>query len=198
MAWVNPSTVATGDVLTASKWNQEVRDKTTDLRSRDGLIHIRSETYGATGVTLDNIFTTDYRAYRINIYVDRAIQWVTGLLRSSAPADVTAANYDQTVIETTTTVDKSRNTANGQTSWANMFLTGDRGTFVTIDVMNPAHTAYTQLLLKSFSSENANASKANLVTGGFGFRATTAHAGIKFTSSATASGIVRVYAYGEG
>jgi hypothetical protein len=31
MAWVDPSTVVTGDVLTASKWNQDVVENTTSL-----------------------------------------------------------------------------------------------------------------------------------------------------------------------
>lgn len=198
MAWVTPTNVATGDVLTASKWNQDVKENTSALYSRDGLIYITSQAVSGTTVTLDNIFTTSFRAYRINLYVVRAVNWVGAVMRSSAPADVSTANYDQTVIQTTTNTDKTRVTANAQTSWANIWLTGDRGGFMAMDIFNPAHTDYTHAVVNAFASENTDASKANNVVGGLGFRDTTAHAGIKFTVGTGATGYVRVYAYGEG
>jgi hypothetical protein len=195
MAFVTPTDVTVGSVLTASKYNADV---VANMKAM-GLVHITSANISGTTVTLDNIFTTTYRAYRIHLYVVRALSWASAVLRTSAPANLGGSLYDQTVIQTTTNVDKTRVTANAQTSWANLFLTGDRGTFATIDIINPAQTAYTHAVVNAFSSENADASsKAASVVGGFGYRDTTAAAGISFTVGTGATGIARVYAYGEG
>lgn len=197
MAFVRPTTnVSTGDVLTASRYNADVVGNMQAM----GLIHVTSQSFtSATSVTLDNVFTTSYRAYRIHLAftAPTGIGWVSGVMRSSAPADVSTSNYDQTVVQTTAVADKTRVTANAQTSWANLFLIADRGAFATLDIMNPAQTEYTQGVLSAFASDNADTSKAISVMGGFGFRATTAHAGIKF-SFGSATGFARVYAYGEG
>jgi hypothetical protein len=198
MAFVTPTDVTVGSVLTASKYNQEVVDNTLDLRSRDGLIYITSQTISGTTLTLDNVFTTNFFAYRIHIHAVRGLGWVSAVMRSSAPADVGGSNYDQTLIQTNTGTTPTRVTANAQTSWANVFLAGDRGGFMTMEIMNPAQTDYTQAVVNAFASENADAFKANHSVGGYGFRNTTAHAGIKFTFAGAATGVARVYAYGEG
>ena len=53
MPWATPSSVSTGDVLTASKWNQDVVTNTTDLRSYQN--RFASQRYsGASDLTLNS------------------------------------------------------------------------------------------------------------------------------------------------
>jgi hypothetical protein len=65
MAWVNPSTVATGDVLTASTWNQDVTENTAQLyasQRRLAIVTRASNTTVATTANLtapNELFTTD-------------------------------------------------------------------------------------------------------------------------------------------
>ena len=65
MAWVTPTNVATGDVLTAATWNQAVVENTKTLALR----FIKSQTIGSgvSDVTVTGAFSADYDAYRVII-----------------------------------------------------------------------------------------------------------------------------------
>lgn len=82
MAWTTPGTAVAGDVLTAARWNSDVRDNTQYLYDQDGLIMIRPTSVAGTGVTLSNgkvtfasastisvngCFTSSYDNYRVMV-----------------------------------------------------------------------------------------------------------------------------------
>ena len=63
MAWVTPSNVATGDVLTASTWNQDVVENTTALRESIIRLDFTTSTSAATSNTTigtaSDVFSSD-------------------------------------------------------------------------------------------------------------------------------------------
>jgi hypothetical protein len=64
MAWVSPSNISTGDVLAASRWNQDVVENTTQLYTsvRRFAYQQRTSTYSASASVLGSaadIFSTD-------------------------------------------------------------------------------------------------------------------------------------------
>jgi hypothetical protein len=88
MAWVTPTNVATGDVLTAAKWNQDVVDNSISLPR--GLIIRKSRTSNQTGIvsaesdvladsgSLSVTWTADpTRLYRTTFYCPYAEQQTT-------------------------------------------------------------------------------------------------------------------------
>lgn len=84
MAWVNPSTVATGDVLTASTWNQDVVANTIALPR--GIMGYASATANQSGITtatdvtgLSVTFTANStRYYRTTVYIYSSVQNTAG------------------------------------------------------------------------------------------------------------------------
>jgi hypothetical protein len=77
MAWVNPATVATGDVLTASKWNQDVVANTTSLPRGVMGYATRSTNLSVTtseaDVGLSVTFTAEAnRYYRYTVFIPSA------------------------------------------------------------------------------------------------------------------------------
>jgi hypothetical protein len=80
MAWINPTTVATGDVLTAAKWNQDVVENTIVMpRGVMGYAQVTASQSGittATNVTgLSVTFTAILnRYYKTTIYTFSAQQ----------------------------------------------------------------------------------------------------------------------------
>jgi hypothetical protein len=76
MAWVDPATVATGDVLTASKWNQDVVENTSVLPrviSSGVLTHNASISIGSAAtyaqIEISLIARSDRAATNDNIYL---------------------------------------------------------------------------------------------------------------------------------
>jgi hypothetical protein len=83
MAWVTPTNVATGDVLTASKWNQDVVENTAQLYASQRRLayQTRTSSLGSTATTVataSDIFSSDLTwtaagsvTYWIEFYVVR-------------------------------------------------------------------------------------------------------------------------------
>jgi hypothetical protein len=67
MPWTTPGTATAGQVLTASRWNTDVRDNTQQLFDQDGLIMIRPTSVAGTGVTLSNGKVTFAAASTISV-----------------------------------------------------------------------------------------------------------------------------------
>ena len=75
MAWINPSTVAHGEVLTSAKWNQDVVANTTALPL--GIVQYSEKTADQNGIStvaditgLNVTWTADSsRYYRISLYL---------------------------------------------------------------------------------------------------------------------------------
>ena len=117
MAWVTPSNVATGDVLTASTWNQDVVANTNDLRARDGLVLIQTVSYTAqSAVNVNGVFTADYRNYLVLMDHMASTTLTTTMRLRASGSDNSAANYStQNLFAQSTTVSGSRTT--GSTDW---------------------------------------------------------------------------------
>jgi hypothetical protein len=73
MAWTTPGTAVAGEVLTAARWNTDVRDNTADLDTRvnnSGLIWISTTTLttiGTSGQVISNIFSSTYNNYVLHL-----------------------------------------------------------------------------------------------------------------------------------
>ena len=65
MAWVTPTSVSTGSVLTASRYNQDVVDNTKALALR----HIKTQTIGSgvSSVDVTGVFSADYDNYLVTV-----------------------------------------------------------------------------------------------------------------------------------
>lgn len=86
MAWTTPGTAVAGDVLTAARWNSDVRDNMNAV----GLVHLNTTTISASTWTIDNIFSTRYRSYLLIFeYYATAASIVSMRLRTGGVASST-------------------------------------------------------------------------------------------------------------
>ena len=88
MPWSTPTNVSTGDVLTASTWNQAVVENTKVLYDRDGLVPVYKTTFSAaSSVTASaNVFSSTYTNYRVLVVITAASASTSLLLRLRAGA----------------------------------------------------------------------------------------------------------------
>ncbi len=164
-----------------------------------GLIKLTSATFSAqTSVTVDNVFTTTYRDYRIVVEVDSSTS-AGGLnvyLRDTTPADLTAG-YEramQSMGSNANTITGNSVTA-GTTGWGVMTLINGATDGVTIlDLSSPRDTLKTRGYFNT-SSLSVATTTYQWLSGAVGMRVTTACQGFKIVAGAgTITGRYAVYA----
>jgi hypothetical protein len=68
MSWVNPTTVAPNDTLSASRWNQDVVANTEELHDTMGLVLITSQALSGASVQINDCFSADYDVYAVDLW----------------------------------------------------------------------------------------------------------------------------------
>lgn len=197
MAWVNPSTVATGDVLTASKWNQDVAENTQVLYNSMGLWEVASGSFSAAAnVDVTGVFSASYTNYRAILHHKASANDVAVSIRMmvGATPDATANAYTA-AFSGVSSGGTAQAIITTDSSWASITLSDDDGTArscTIIDFLCPFSTARdTTVFVSTYSGARAQRS------GGGSFVGTTSFDGFRvFPTSGTLTGVYVVYGYG--
>ena len=216
MAYVTPGTVAAGDVATAAAWNVLTNDVISH-EARMGLQSIvpTSVTVGsgsaststngqvtfttASSVSLNGVFTSTYKNYRIlfNTTTGSGAGTVTIRLRA-AGSDITAANYLSQTIQNSGNGAPAGSIVSSQTSWA-YFLQGSNAAHINSliwDLFNPQVTQATSGVSVNGVIDSDDNSRVLLRSQIY--QATTSADGISFIMSANNfTGSVTIYGYNQ-
>ena len=155
-----------------------------------GLVHINSTTIGSgvSAVDVDNVFTSDYKSYRIILRaVTSGNANLTYRLRASGTPETGSVYIDQNIRVLTGTV--SGATA---TNTSGFFISGGTTShFATIDFYAPQLTENTFSISTYRSNSPATGLVSEIVN------TSTAYDGISFSVSANtlSSGTIRIYGY---
>jgi hypothetical protein len=179
-----PPDFSVGQVLTAAQMNAV------------GIWKVDETSFSAqTGVNIDNVFTADYRNYRIEL--DITSMSATDLLLfqfRNGSGNVTTSDYDYQLLEYfQTTVSPS--TAMGSASNRIQFAY-TTGMMSVMDLFDPQTAIKTRWTARNNSTDGTTKVLVNNIDGSF--RLTTQFTGFRFFSqggSATMTGVVRVYGY---
>ena len=198
MAFVTPTNVTVGSVLTASKYNQEVVDNTQALYDAIGLWLVKTQTYSAAAnMTIDDAFSSEYDNYRVIIrFAPSGAPTTMPLVFRTGGVDNTSALYGYKVVrfssnETSLT---GQSQTNGRTQTAASIIGGTVGAgvnnSVTIDIVAPFLAQPTTAL--GFLTPEVG----NVETIGIGHTGSTSFDGFKITpSTGTLTGSIAVYGY---
>ena len=194
MAFVTPTDVTVGSVLTASKYNQEVVANTTDLRARDGLVFINTVALSGSSTNVNDAFSSDFDSYRLVGFAAAGSGSPTLLWRLRVSgSDATGGDYAfQQVGASSTTVSASRSTS--QTSWriGQVFTSGN--THFSVDIYNPNLAAPSAYFTNTLDPNDGI--RFQSFAGRHGL--STAFTGVTFfPDSATFTGSVSVYGYAK-
>ena len=194
MAWTTPATAVAGSTaLTAAFWNQQVRDNLNAV----GLVHLDTTSFSAaTSVSINDVFSSEYDAYRILITGTSSVAGNVNLrLRVSGSDNATANAYErQYLVVTNTSVAAGRDLLDAGVAG----LFGSTASVVSIDIHGPALADETQC----FSHSSVRGSGSNSVSirlEAFCHTLSTAYDGFTLirSSSNTLTGTVSTYGYQE-
>lgn len=196
MAWTTPGTATAGEVLTASFWNEQVRDNTQQLRDDRGPVFIKSQSFSAaSSVIVTAAFSSLYRVYDI---VFRDISHSTGSagvqvqLRSGSTTE-TSANYAyQYLFASSTSTTAAR--SSGQTLWAEFANANNLNAGASvIRVFHPFEATRTTFV--STQLQSGGSSAILLMNAGDLGTTTSYDQFVISVSSGTITGTVRVYGW---
>jgi hypothetical protein len=188
------TTYTAGEVLTATSLN----DNLTYLDSKgSGLVCVKAETAftTASSVTADNVFTSDYTNYVLNLTITSSSAELVLLYKNRVGGVSASTDYNtQLVTFTSTTTDAARST--GQTS----FRLGQAHTvssFYTLNIASPQLAAQTNMTSSGIYNDAAvNTPKAMFNTGNHS--TATAYDGLEIlTNTGTITGFYSVYGYAK-
>jgi len=198
MAWTTPGTAVAGEVLTAARWNSDVRDNTADLDTRvtsNGLTWISTTTLttvGTSGQTLSNIFSATYRNYVVYLNLTAISTNLSVQLQLDASGTPSATGYwsERVRVENTT------GTVTGvSVSGTNLVLANETGTLPyspKIEIASPFVATQTQM---SCVTPTRGGTWYSTFWSGW-HTAATSYNGLKiFTSTGTITGTASVYGY---
>jgi hypothetical protein len=188
------TTYISGEVLTASSLNNNL----TYLDSKgSGLVCVKAQTAftTASSVTADNIFTSSYTNYLLNLTITSSSAELVLLYKNRVGGVSASTNYNtQLVTFTATTTDAARST--GQTS----FRLGQAFTvssFYTLNIASPQLAAQTNITSTGIYNDAAvTTPKAMFNTGNHS--TATAYDGLEIlTNTGTITGFYSVYGYAK-
>jgi hypothetical protein len=194
MAFVTPTDVTVGSVLTASKYNQEVVENTLDLRARDGLVFITTVALSGSSTNVNNVFSTDYDNYRMIGYATIAsgTPQIRFRLRVSA-SDASGTDYAfQEVFGANTSLGGARATGQTFARVGQLFTSGN--THFSCDIYNPFLASPTAYF--SCTMDPLDGIRLQNFAGRHGL--STSYTGLTmFPESSTFTGSVSVYGYAK-
>ena len=197
MAWVTPTNVATGDVLTASTWNQAVVENTTVLYNSMGLWEVASGSFSAAAnVDVTGVFSSSFTNYRAILHHKSSANDVAVGMRMlvGATPDTTANAY-AVGYSGVTGAGAAQAVVATDSFWTAITLSDDDGTarsLTIIDFLCPFSTARdTTVFVSTYSGSRAQRSA------GGSFVGTTSFDGFRiYPTSGTLTGVWVVYGYG--
>jgi hypothetical protein len=196
MSFVTPGTVVAGEVLTATRWNQDVVANTQELYDTMGLVLIASVPFtSASSVSVNDCFSAAYQNYRIVYYRDGANDSGGENFRFRVGgSDDSNSVYDQQRLSGVgSSANAVANTAQAQFA---LFPAGNRAnTIFQADVYRPFEAVLTRMFV-TISQQNANGATSGVGVGGYYHRNSTSFDGFSVLNFTSGTGIVRVYGYG--
>lgn len=180
---------APGEVLTSTDLNDTVNAKADSSALATWLVAKRTVS-AASEILADNVFVADYEFYKfVLIGTASSDVSISGRLRTSAPADVSGANYRANTIDTGTT--DTINATNGGTSFPLGALRTTNPSFYQWTLFRPnvaAHTGFIFDGADSFATVLTQRRAAGI------HNVATAYAGFRiFPASGTITGDLYVY-----
>ena len=153
----------------------------------------------ASSVSLNDVFTSSYRNYRIVFNTTAASGTGTITIRlRAAGSDITATNYLAQTLEGNGNNAPTNAIATGQSSWPYMSLGSnvDSVNAFVWDLFNPQATAYTTGVAINGNVDSGSASR--IILRNYVYQATTSADGLSFIMSANNfTGTVTVYGYNQ-
>lgn len=195
MAFVTPTDVTVGSVLTASKYNQEVVENTVELRNRDGLVHVLTQTVtAASPVNVNGCFSSAFENYKVVIrHTSSEAPPGTAYsirLRVSGSDNSTANSYvRERLISSAGSVSGATTTG---ADWNNVVVANNTLCTAEITFSRPFVAATTGFLVTSSRSDS-------VTTSGGQHNQSTSYDGFSLIAgSGTITGVIRVYGYNDG
>jgi hypothetical protein len=153
----------------------------------------------ASSVSLNGVFTSSYRNYRIvfNTTAASGTGTITIRLRASG-SDITAASYLTQTLEGNGNNTPTNGIVTGQTSWPYMSLgsNADSVNAFVWDLFNPQATAYTTGVAINGNVDSGSASR--IILRNYVYQVTTSADGLSFIMSANNfTGTVTIYGYNQ-
>ena len=177
-----PPVFVAGQVLTAAQMNQI------------GLWAVKTETAftSATTVNIDNVFTSDFTNYRINIVATGSVA-TAGSLQLRVGGVNATTNYNVQVMElaATTTFSGFFNTAQTTFQFASFGVTQGA---VAIDVYRPAIAAQTNFACNN-SYSGATAATPGIILRNGNHSTATAYDGLSLIFTSATTGTYTIYGY---
>ena len=194
MAWTTPGTATAGSVLTASFWNEQVRDNSNALRDEGGLWLITSANFTtAAAIIADSVFSASYINYRLMISTDCSANDVSFNMRMRTGGATSSANSYSTQYCRAATASVSGN-GSSTTAFESIGVVDDNGTaqnLLIIEFMSPFTTAREMTFFSSsYSAHRIWQSAAGV------FAATTSFDGFDlYPTTGTVTGRYWLYGY---
>ena len=193
MPWTTPGTATAGSVLTASFWNEQVRDNTQQLRDDRALVLVKTQSYSAaSAVTVTNAFNATYNGYIIVLkgHTGSTGSALGAQMRSGSTTE-TSANYAQQQCQFSNTTFTGTRTS-GQTSWSLFAAQTNLNTSAQFTRIE-GPSASTRTSFASMFQQSGGASVDIYLSGG-DLATTTSYDQIVLTPSAgTITGTISIY-----
>ena len=155
-----------------------------------GLVHINTTTStSAAAISLDNVFTSAYRHYRIQFLLNTSTTAAIQLRLRASGSDDSAADYSTNL--SAQNADNLHSASATRTNYPAFYDTGTGLRFAIIDIMNP------QLATNTFFNSSAWQSNQQSIAAG-GKLTTTQYDGFTLlasTGNISADGIIQVFGY---
>jgi len=200
MAWTTPGTAVAGEVLTASRWNTDVRDNTAFLKTETdvvGLKFISSTSLSGVTTNISNVFSSTYDSYRVVIsgLSSGSSTTRTISIRLRTSSDDTTAQYNsfQTFVYSVGSTGAQGQV--GATSW-NVGAASNGGAGSTVfDIVNPNIAGLTNYTGNATSYQTDVSSFVFRTIGGV-MNTATQYTGFSVIGSVDSlSGTVKVFGY---
>jgi len=155
-----------------------------------GLVHINTTSLlSAISTSVDNVFSSDYKKYRITLRVDQSIAQNTFMRMRASGTDATATNYNTQIITKTGT----SGVATSQSLNASSFIIGNEGgNEIFMDISNPFLTLDTYFNNNSMNNANTLRLHAGRLNDSVSYDGFTV-----FVASGILGGQLSVYGYKE-
>jgi hypothetical protein len=200
MAFVTPTDVATGEVLTASRYNQDVVENVIQLKTQTddiGAVHVNTTTVSGASFVVNGCFTSTYANYLLIFDYYGSTAAAPNMRLRVSGTNSTSAYYSAGVLvrydnETVTGV-----SANNSGEWSARLGHTDTGSTTrcqtTMTLTSPA-LAVNTTLTGMFNDARTAGGSAGGQFHGF-HNAATAYDGFEFGVGMSLTGTVRVYGY---
>ena len=164
----------------------------------NGLTLLNASTFTtASSIQVDNVFTTAYDNYRVLIAMTSVATPgnITYTLRTSAPADLSAASYaflNTSFSASSPTTPSNSGSNTGTATNATIGFTNQSPTALSVDIYN---APLVQPTMVSASIMTSSGTDVSTITHSSVYKVSAAAAGIRFNFAGNCTGTVKIYGY---